>query len=77
MLHDLMHYLYQNMEVTALEGYHTILNLEESVKCTTGGANLVRPVFTCCVLINSNIKKNELIIMQAVHNLVRVTFEGF
>ena len=77
MLHNLTQYLYQNLGVTTLEGYYTTLNLEESVKCTTGGANLVRPLFTCCVLINSKIKKNELIIIQAVHNFVRATFECF
>ena len=72
-----MQYLYLNLGVTALEGYNTTMNHEASVKCTTGGANLVRPLFTCCVLINSKIKKNELIIIQAVHNLLRATFEGF
>ena len=77
MLHDLMQYLYQNLGVTALEGYYTTLNLEESVKCTTGGANLGRPLFTCCVLVNSKIKINGLIIIEAVHNLVLATFEGF
>ena len=76
-LHDLVQYLYKNLGVTSAEGYYTTLNLEESVKCTTGGANLGRPLFTCCVLINSKIKKKELIIMQAVHNLLRATFEGF
>ena len=55
-LHNLMQYLYQNIGVTALEGYYTALNLEESVKCTTGGANIGRPLFTCCFHATYEIK---------------------
>ena len=43
------------MGVTALEGYNTTLNLEASVKRTTGGANVGRPLFTCCFLVNNKI----------------------
>ena len=56
-LHELMQYLYQNLGVTALDGYYTTLKLKVSVKCTTSGANLERPLFTCCLLINSKTKK--------------------
>ena len=71
-----MQYLYQNLGVTTQGGYYTTLNLEESVKCSTGGANLRKLLFTCRFLVTSKIK-NKWIVIQAVHNLVRVNFEGF
>ena len=73
-----MQYLYQYLGVTTLGGYYTTLNLEESVKCSTGGANLRKLLFTYYFLVNSKIKKiNGLIVIQMVHNLVHATFKGF
>ena len=58
MLHDLNQYLHQNMRVTTLEDYNATLNLEASVKHTTGGENLGRPLLVSCFLINCKINKN-------------------
>ena len=55
-LYDLMQYSSENFGVSALDVCYTTFNLEESVKCSIGGANLGRPRFSCCVLVNSKIK---------------------